>query len=223
MTNKTNTYAILSLVFAFILFPLGLIFGIMALSQIKKTHEEGKGLAIAGIVVSLIPVIFLFLFFSFIGFIFNVLDDSFNDVQIITASEDTIVQKVLDTKIVQKTTGKIKKATISVDRVQIQLSNLYPSRVTVTNTGDVSIRPKFDILVIDSQENEICSGSPIINPLGSISPGQKKTGELTIMGCMFTEDGTYTLKVDLLDRNYNKLDTSSKNFNINYWGKFNFG
>src|SRR4051812_18745247 len=47
---KTNVFAILSLVFSLIFFVpvlplLGFIFGFVALSQIKQTHEEGKGLA----------------------------------------------------------------------------------------------------------------------------------------------------------------------------------
>jgi hypothetical protein len=48
---KTNTFAILALVFAFILHPLGAIFGHVSLGQIKRTGEEGRGLAIAGIAV----------------------------------------------------------------------------------------------------------------------------------------------------------------------------
>jgi hypothetical protein len=40
---RTNTMAILSLVFAFILAPLGIVFGAIGLNQIKKTREEGKG------------------------------------------------------------------------------------------------------------------------------------------------------------------------------------
>ncbi len=49
---RTNTMAILSLVFAFILSPLGIVFGAIGLNQIKKTGEEGKGLAIAGLITS---------------------------------------------------------------------------------------------------------------------------------------------------------------------------
>jgi hypothetical protein len=43
------------------------------------------------------------------------------------------------------------------------------------------------------------------------------------MGCMFEKDGTYTLKVDLLDADYNKLDSGSKDFSVNYWGQFGLG
>lgn len=65
----TNTYAILSLVFAFVFFPLGLIFGIIALSQIKKTNEDGRGLAIAGIIVSSLAIFGMLMIIAFISFL----------------------------------------------------------------------------------------------------------------------------------------------------------
>jgi peptidyl-prolyl cis-trans isomerase B (cyclophilin B) len=49
--QPTNTLAIVSLVCAFLFAPLGIIFGHMSMSQIKKTGEEGRGLAIAGLVI----------------------------------------------------------------------------------------------------------------------------------------------------------------------------
>jgi hypothetical protein len=57
-STKTNTMAIMSLVFSFIFNLLGLVFGIIALGQIKKTGESGRGLAIAGIIISAIGIIF---------------------------------------------------------------------------------------------------------------------------------------------------------------------
>ncbi|MCV6982226.1 peptidylprolyl isomerase [Mycolicibacterium pulveris] len=48
---RTNGLAVASLVCAFLLAPLGIVFGHMALSQIKKTGEEGRGLAVAGLVI----------------------------------------------------------------------------------------------------------------------------------------------------------------------------
>lgn len=51
---KTNTMAIIAIICAIIVAPLGLILGIVALSQIKKTNEGGKGLAIASIVISIV-------------------------------------------------------------------------------------------------------------------------------------------------------------------------
>ncbi|MEU0496520.1 peptidylprolyl isomerase [Mycobacterium sp. NPDC006124] len=49
---RTNGLAIASLICAFVFFPLGIVFGHMSLSQIKKTREGGHGLAVAGLVVS---------------------------------------------------------------------------------------------------------------------------------------------------------------------------
>lgn len=47
----TNTLAIVSLVSSFFVGLAGIITGHMALSQIKRTGEDGKGLAIAGLVI----------------------------------------------------------------------------------------------------------------------------------------------------------------------------
>jgi hypothetical protein len=49
--RPTNTMAILSLVLAFVFAPAGLVLGIMARQQIRRTGEEGDGLALAGIIV----------------------------------------------------------------------------------------------------------------------------------------------------------------------------
>lgn len=68
--QKTNTLAIVTLVMAFI-FPLvSLITGFIALSQIKKTGESGRGLAIGGLVVSFFQfllLILLIVLFTFSG------------------------------------------------------------------------------------------------------------------------------------------------------------
>ena len=49
--RPTNTMAILALVMAFVVAPVGLILGILARKQIARTGEEGSGLALAGIIV----------------------------------------------------------------------------------------------------------------------------------------------------------------------------
>ncbi|MFJ3958628.1 DUF4190 domain-containing protein [Arthrobacter sp. NPDC090010] len=49
--SGTNTLAIISLISAFFISLLGVILGFVALSQIKRTGEGGRGLAIAGIIV----------------------------------------------------------------------------------------------------------------------------------------------------------------------------
>jgi peptidyl-prolyl cis-trans isomerase B (cyclophilin B) len=50
--RSTNGMAIASLICAFVFAPLGIIFGHISLSQIKRTGEEGHGLAVAGLVIS---------------------------------------------------------------------------------------------------------------------------------------------------------------------------
>ena len=50
-SEKTNGFAVASLIFGLLGGLLGLIFGIIALNQIKKNGGKGKGLAIAGIVL----------------------------------------------------------------------------------------------------------------------------------------------------------------------------
>jgi peptidyl-prolyl cis-trans isomerase B (cyclophilin B) len=59
--QPTNTLAIASLVCAFLFAPLGILFGHISLSQIKKTGEDGRGLAIAGLVISYLITVFTIL------------------------------------------------------------------------------------------------------------------------------------------------------------------
>lgn len=49
--RPTNSLAILSLVLAFVFPPAALVTGIIARRQIKRTHEDGDGLALAGVII----------------------------------------------------------------------------------------------------------------------------------------------------------------------------
>jgi hypothetical protein len=49
-----NVMAILSLIFAFVFAPVGIVLGHIAKRQIARTGEEGSGLATAGLIVSYI-------------------------------------------------------------------------------------------------------------------------------------------------------------------------
>jgi hypothetical protein len=49
--RPTNGMAIASLVASLLVAPLGIVFGHISLSQIKRSGEDGKGLAIAGLVI----------------------------------------------------------------------------------------------------------------------------------------------------------------------------
>jgi len=210
----------------------GIVLGAVGLNAIiKNDNISGKGFAITGIILNLLWII-LFTLLIGIGILGGITQTaiSSNNPVVIDSSVDTITNnnndEVLD-KVSQreepstevKTPTKVKKASLEIDRVQIQVANLYPTRITIENTGDVTIYPKFDLYVYDSRDNEVCAGSPMFG-IGSISAGNQKTEEIEIMGCMFTEDGAYTLKIDLLDSDFNKLDSATKDFNVNYWGAF---
>lgn len=76
--TRVNTYATISVVGAVILAPVGIVFGAMALRQIARTGERGRGLALAGLwigigVTALYVLAFVFLIvlalgvYSFLG------------------------------------------------------------------------------------------------------------------------------------------------------------
>ena len=54
---------VLSLVFAFVFSPVGIVFGHIAKKQIRRTGEQGNGLATAGLVLSYIFTILVVLWF----------------------------------------------------------------------------------------------------------------------------------------------------------------
>ncbi len=60
--RPTNTTAVLALVMAFVFAPAGLVLGLVARRQIRRTGEDGEGLALAGIVVGgVVTTIFVLL------------------------------------------------------------------------------------------------------------------------------------------------------------------
>jgi hypothetical protein len=57
-TAKTNTLAIVSLIASILWFPalIGVITGHIAISQIKRTGEGGRGMAVAGLIIGYIGI-----------------------------------------------------------------------------------------------------------------------------------------------------------------------
>ena len=62
-SSGTNGLAIASFLCSFFIFPLGIIFGHIALSQIKKTRQGGQGLAVAGLIISYFALAFVLFVF----------------------------------------------------------------------------------------------------------------------------------------------------------------
>jgi hypothetical protein len=54
MQMGTNTLAILALVFAFVFAPAAIVMGAIARRQIRRTGEQGMGLATAGFVLGIV-------------------------------------------------------------------------------------------------------------------------------------------------------------------------
>lgn len=59
---RTNTLAIIALIAAFVVAPVGIILGFIAQGQIKQTGEAGAGLAKAGIILGFVFTILYILF-----------------------------------------------------------------------------------------------------------------------------------------------------------------
>jgi hypothetical protein len=51
-TPPMNTLAIITIILAFVFSPAGIVTGHIALKQIDRTHESGRGLAKAGLILS---------------------------------------------------------------------------------------------------------------------------------------------------------------------------
>ena len=117
---------------------------------------------------------------------------------------------------------RTKSATLTIDRVTETAANLDKIRVTITNAGDVSFTPKFDVKVTNENGKVKCEGSPWFG-IGSLGPGEKKTDEIQILDCTFNEDGDYKVNVELLDEDFNKLASASKVLTVAYWDQFNIG
>ncbi len=71
--EQTNTISIIGFVLSIFDGLIGMILSIIALVQINKTGEKGKGLAIAGIIISALRMIFT-LILLFVIIILSVVD-----------------------------------------------------------------------------------------------------------------------------------------------------
>lgn len=68
--SDTNTYALVSVILAFMVPIAGIIFGHMGLSQIKRTGDAGRGLALTAVIYGYTVTVLGFVFIvSYIGFI----------------------------------------------------------------------------------------------------------------------------------------------------------
>lgn len=65
-SDRTNVLAIIGFIASFFVSVVGIVLGFIALSQIKRTGEKGRGLAIAAIVIGFLAfIIGIFVAISF--------------------------------------------------------------------------------------------------------------------------------------------------------------
>jgi peptidyl-prolyl cis-trans isomerase B (cyclophilin B) len=74
--RQTNAWAVAALVSSFVFAPMGIVAGHIALSQIKRTGDEGKGLAIAGLVIGYMLTAVMIVGLIFCIWLFVVVDQS---------------------------------------------------------------------------------------------------------------------------------------------------
>ena len=66
-SDRYNVLAIIGFVLAFVVNIAGLVVSIIALNQIKKSGERGHGLALAGVIISAISIVFGVIWIIFVA------------------------------------------------------------------------------------------------------------------------------------------------------------
>lgn len=85
---RTNGLAIAALVGGLVLAPLGIVLGHIALSQIKRSGEQGRGLALAGLIIGYIFTTLMVLSIVWLMMIANAVSSAFDNFDSDTYSSD---------------------------------------------------------------------------------------------------------------------------------------
>ncbi len=119
--KSTNTISILAIIFTFLFWPLGLILGIVSLSQIKKSKEKGKVLAITSIVLSSIALLFTLFFIVAMGTaVSSISDQVSNDLEEVNIPSENIVQKTNSGSVTEEKNNVPKGSDIDVEIIDVQ-------------------------------------------------------------------------------------------------------
>lgn len=76
--SRANAFAILGFIFAFVISPLGLIFSIIGLSKAKKMGGKQKGLAVAGLIISVISILITVIYITLLAGAIGVIGGAFD-------------------------------------------------------------------------------------------------------------------------------------------------
>lgn len=82
--GETNTFAVLSIIFAFIAPLAGIIFGHLALGQIKRNGDAGRGIGLTGLIISyayfVLVAILIFVYIGFLVMMFGAMGAAFSEI-----------------------------------------------------------------------------------------------------------------------------------------------
>lgn len=73
-----NAFAILGFIFVFVISPLGLIFSIIGLAKAKKMGGKQKGLAVAGLIISIISILITVIYITLLAGAIGVIGGAFD-------------------------------------------------------------------------------------------------------------------------------------------------
>jgi hypothetical protein len=217
-SQKTNTFAILGLVFAFLLAPLGLIFSIISLSQIKKSGESGRGVAIAGIIVSSVFIL-IFILFMVLGIgLFMAKKTIVNqDVTVLSSETPTLDNPLTIATDVKMKLNKYRRVNLGFyAKNDYQTVDFFISECTDTATSEKTFFPKnsadegkliTDPVKITCQTNERlpCSHPPARLPIitsASVSSNQGESWNISavlFLKAIISPSGNYVCKLVALD------------------------
>ncbi len=157
----TNTMAVLSLVFAFLFWPLATVFGHVARKQIARTGEGGRGLATAGLAIGYVGMAFVVLLMV----IFTATPGSAGGP--LTGSSLPATSAAMNDVSVAKCGGS---------EGPLGLSNVA---VRITNSTDRVQSYLVTVSVNDAAGNRLGEANGASN---SVAPGQSATAELLGVG-----------------------------------------
>lgn len=92
--KKTNVWCLVGFIASFFLASAGLACSIVGLVQSKKTGEDGKGFAIAGIIIGALKLVLSVLFIIFFGWLFKATIDEINPEEFIDRIDRDTVRDV---------------------------------------------------------------------------------------------------------------------------------
>jgi hypothetical protein len=212
--QSTNVFVIIGFILSFLIPLVGLILSIVGLSQIKKTKQKGHGLAIAGIILSIVFMFFQILFF------FIVLATLFSSPTLVPYRNNEIGYSInypKDWQIVDESDKNVKGILFkdevdSSGKVRGQVEVIYTAPPPNGYKSDVlsAIKDSFvtnNKITITSQSTGDVKGAKALRFSGYYN-GQN--GKIKVQGVIMLnkDNSTYTIVAQAPEENWNRLQST---------------